>query len=52
MLIWQSKANSLLYAFQYLNSKLSRSQFKRLVNANFLSKLVSASQVWNLKPYA
>ncbi len=41
-----SKANSMLYAFRYLNSKLSRSQFKTLINAHFLSKLTYASQVW------
>jgi hypothetical protein len=42
-----SKANSMLYAFRYLNLKLSRSQFKTLINAHFLSKLTYASQVWS-----
>jgi hypothetical protein len=37
----------LLYAFRYLNSKLTRKQFKTLINAHFLSKLTYASQVWS-----
>ena len=42
-----NRANSLLYAFRYLNSKLTRKQFKTLINAHFLSKLTYASQVWS-----
>ena len=42
-----NKANSLLYAFRYLNSKLSRKQFRSLISAHYISKLTYASQVWS-----
>ena len=36
------KANSMIYALRYLNSKLTRSQFTSLIHAHFLSKLTYA----------
>jgi hypothetical protein len=41
------KANSMLYAFCCLNSKLSRLQFKSIICAHYISKLTYASQVWS-----
>jgi hypothetical protein len=41
------KANSMLYALRYLNSKLSRDRFKTLIFAHFISKITYASQVWS-----
>ncbi len=41
------KANSMLYAFRYLNPKLSRHQFKSIICAHYVSKLTYASQVWS-----
>jgi hypothetical protein len=37
----------MLYAFRYLNSKLSRLQFKSIICALYVSKLTYASQVWS-----
>ena len=41
------KANSMIYAFRYLNSSISRSKFIALIHAHFLSKLTYACQVWS-----
>ncbi len=41
------KANSMIYALRYLNSKLLREHFKTLIHAHFLSKLIYASQTWS-----
>ena len=41
------KANSMVYALRYLNSKVSRPQFASLIHAHFLSKLTYACQIWS-----
>jgi hypothetical protein len=41
------KANSMIYALRYLNSKFSRGQLKTLIHAHFLSKLMYGSQAWS-----
>ncbi len=40
------KVNSLSYALRYVNSKLSRDHFKRLINAHVISRLSYGSQLW------
>jgi hypothetical protein len=42
-----NKANSFIYAFRYLNSRITRSKFISLIHAHFLSKLTYACQVWS-----
>jgi hypothetical protein len=42
-----NKANSMIYAFRYLNSRISRARFATLLHAHFLSKLTFACQVWS-----
>ena len=42
-----NSANSLLYAFRYLNRKVTRKQFCNLIQAHFVSRLSYASQVWS-----
>lgn len=41
-----AKTNSLSYALRFLNSKLSRSGFKKLIHAHILSRLSYGSQLW------
>ena len=40
------KVNSMSYALRYINSKLSREHFKRLINAHVISRLSYGSQLW------
>ena len=42
-----NKANSLMYALRYLNTRLSRNQFRTLIHSHFLSGLTYACQVWS-----
>ena len=42
-----NKANSMLYAMRYLNRFMSRKQFKQLIHAHYLSKIMYGSQVWS-----
>jgi hypothetical protein len=42
-----AKTNSLSYALRYVNSKLSRNGFKRLIHAHVLSRLTYGSQLWS-----
>jgi hypothetical protein len=42
-----NKANSMIYAFRFLNSRISRQKFISLIHAHFLSKLIYACQVWS-----
>ncbi len=41
-----NKANSVVCAFCYLNSQITRSKFISLIHAHFISKLTYACQVW------
>ena len=42
-----NKVNSLSYALRYVNSKMSRQGFKRLIHAHVISRLSYGSQVWS-----
>ena len=42
-----NKANSLMYALRYLNTRLSRNQFRTLIHYHFLSRLTYTCQVWS-----
>ena len=39
-------ANSQLYALRYLNSKLNRKQFKQIIHAHYLSRLLYGLALW------
>ena len=42
-----NKANSLMYALRYLNTRLSGNQFRTLIHSHFLSRLTYACKVWS-----
>ncbi len=42
-----NKVNSLSYALRYVNSKLSRQGFKKLIRAHVISRLSYGSQIWS-----
>ena len=41
-----NSANSLMYAFRYLNNKLTRPQFRQIIHAHYISKIAYAMPVW------
>ena len=39
-------ANSQIYALRYLNNRLNRSQFRQVIHAHYISRLLYASPLW------